>query len=446
MRSNRTARAVARLRQGPAAVLVALGVLVSAPAAAQTVFPPPSPPDPAPFQSSEFALAIAMLNIGCGSAVLPLPVVVCQDRGTQFGRLLAIELASYPVSAPTGGFSLTFDPRARAYVRGSSSFGPSFAERPLTNGRHILSVGFSSQHTSFDALDGIDLHGIVGQSEVIERPGEFPGAEVAMIDLALSSETSTFFAAFGVTSRLDVGVVVPYKRIDFSGQQMHYSNDCSSTIGINFAGACTILGFTQPLHRVATGVGDVTVRAKYQWLSRDNLHLGTTLDVSFPTGAVNDFLGTGKISTKGMLLVSTTLGALSPHLNLGYTDGGNSLQSVQSSAVPGFTERSREISFVGGVEASIGTRLTVTSDVLSKRLLDIGHLQRTTTPNTLGTELFVTTADEIVGNNQQLTLVSVGFKLNVTRTYLLKGDVLLPVNYNGLHSRWTPVLGIDYTF
>ncbi len=424
--------------------------LAYAPAASAQIveYPNPNNPDRTPYERSLHSIAIAMLNIGCGDGSRPAdaPVtIICQDRGTQFGRLLAIQLASYPVSAPTGGFSLTFDRTARAHVRTSSSFGPSFAERPLTNGRHRLSIGFTAQHTRFDAVDGIGLDSILGQAIVIRQTA--PTGSFDTVSLELSADTAVVFASYGLTDRLDIGGTVPYKRIDFQGVSRSYGSDCGSFVGVMTPGPCIIVDFNPPLRRIAKGIGDVSLRAKYQWLRRDRLHLGTTLDVSFPTGRAEDFLGTGKVVTKATMLMSAVVGKISPHVNVGYTAGGNSLRSFQSNAVPGFTERSRELNIAAGVEVAFASRLTVTGDLLGRQLLDIGRLERTnvTSINSFGV-IFEAAGDVITGKNLRVSLANVGFKLNVSKTYLVKADVLIPLNYNGLHSRWTPVFGLDYTF
>lgn len=441
------------MRQGPALcrsarVLIAVAIGLAQPsfAGAQTEYPNPNNPDRTPYERSNMAIAGAMLNIGCGERPTDAPSTInCQDRGTQFGRLLAIQLASYPVSAPTGGFSLTFDRTARAHVRTSSSFGPSFAERPLTNGRHRLSVGFTAQHTQFDAVDGIGLDEILGQALVIRQSN--PTGSYDTVSLELSADTAVVFASYGITDRFDIGATVPYKRIDFKGTSRRYVVDCSSAVGIMEPGPCYILSFNPPLRRIAQGIGDVSVRAKYQFVRRDSLHLGTTLDVSFPTGSVEDFLGTGKIVTKATLLMAAVTGKLSPHVNVGYTAGGNSLRSFQSNSIPGFTERSRELNLAAGVEVALMARLTVTADLLTRQLMDIGRLERTqvTSTNQQGV-VFEATGDVITGRNLRVSLANLGFKLNISRTYLVKADVLIPLNYNGLHSRWTPVFGVDYTF
>jgi hypothetical protein len=384
---------------------------------------------------------VAELNVGCNASTLIL--VNCQDRGTQLGRLLAIQLASYPVSAPTGGFSFTFDAKARAFLKAASSFGPSFAERPLTNGRSTLSTGFSVQHTRFDTLDGIDLGSILGSSVAVN--GRLLSRST--ISLQVSADVASWFASFGLTDRIDIGVTVPYKRVELVGQTKTLVPECAFADGINSPGPCVIVNFVPPLRRMATGVGDIATRMKYQWLNRDRLHAGVTLDVAFPTGREEDFLGTGKVTAKAALLVSARSDVASPHVNIGYTAGGNSLRSFQSGSIPGFTERSREIDVAAGVDVAVGPRFTMTADVLARRLLDIGRLERFTgtAVNALGA-VFESQADVITGSDLDVSFVNLGFKINPVRTYLVKIDVLVPVTRNGLQGRWTPVLGFDYTF
>src|SRR5262245_55835268 len=55
------------------------------------------------------------------------------------------ETTSFPLGSAAGGFTWMFDPSLGVATRRSTSFGPMFAERPLTNGRGKVNVGIAYQ-------------------------------------------------------------------------------------------------------------------------------------------------------------------------------------------------------------------------------------------------------------------------------------------------------------
>jgi hypothetical protein len=53
----------------------------------------------------------------------------------------------------------------------------------------------------------------------------------------------------------------------------------------------------------------------------------------------------------------------------------------------------------------------------------------------------------ITGTGNLNTLLGVaGIKVNLTRTLLLTGNVLFPLNDSGLRAKVAPVVGLDYAF
>ena len=55
---------------------------------------------------------------------------------------------------------VAFDPSVGVLVRRTESFGPMFAQRPLTIGSRKLNLGLSFQRTSFNSVDGLPLDDI----------------------------------------------------------------------------------------------------------------------------------------------------------------------------------------------------------------------------------------------------------------------------------------------
>ena len=69
----------------------------------------------------------------------------------------------------------------------------------------------------------------------------------------------------------------------------------------------------------ATGIGDIVVRAKYNFLRAWGGGLAAAVDVRTPTGDESNLLGTGGVQTKVYGIASVAFGKLSPHINAGYT-------------------------------------------------------------------------------------------------------------------------------
>src|SRR5207248_6205380 len=67
-----------------------------------------------------------------------------------FNTQMATQFSTFPLGSSTGGLTYVFDESVGTFRRGSSSFGPLFAERALTIGRRKLSAGFNYQRTSYD--------------------------------------------------------------------------------------------------------------------------------------------------------------------------------------------------------------------------------------------------------------------------------------------------------
>jgi hypothetical protein len=81
------------------------------------------------------------------------PVVgIVQSFNTQ----MATQFSTFPLGSSTGGLTDVFDESVGTSRRGSSSFGPLFAERALTIGRRKLSAGFNYQRTSYQHVRGTE--------------------------------------------------------------------------------------------------------------------------------------------------------------------------------------------------------------------------------------------------------------------------------------------------
>ena len=105
----------------------------------------------------------------------------------------------------------------------------------------------------------------------------------------------------------------------------------------------------------AAGLGDIMVRAKYNFLTRRGGGLAAAIDVRTPTGDESNLLGTGALQTKLYGIASVAFGKFSPHLNAGYTSTGRG-------ALPDVS-LNNEWNYTAGFDLAVSPRLTLIADV-----------------------------------------------------------------------------------
>ena len=71
-----------------------------------------------------------------------------------------------------------------------------------------------------------------------------------------------------------------------------------------------------------TGLGDVVLRGKWNFLERPRGGLAAVLDVFVPTGSEERLASTGHLRIRPQFVASAESGGFSPHVNIGYTFGG----------------------------------------------------------------------------------------------------------------------------
>ena len=284
-------------------------------------------------------------------------------------RSTVAELAGFPIGSSSGGFTYLFDSTNGLAVRSSPSFGPAFAERPLTSGRGKLNIGLTYLHRSFGELEGKDLSDgslkIHGELYWSDTHGAIDLVE-STFRLKMKADTFTTFATYGVTDRLDIAAAVPIQ---------HVSIDATvSSQLVRFGPSSGIAGSEIPPYEVsraqsASGIGDIAIRAKYTALNFDRAAVAGGIDVRLPTGKEENLLGTGKMRTKIYAAVGSKTPRFSPHVNFGYTFG---------SASDLFYHFGSELGYAAGAEYVVNPRLTLLGDVLGRSISAEDGLVRAT--------------------------------------------------------------------
>src|SRR5688572_17962441 len=138
------------------------------------------------------------------------------DAVAVIGSAVVIETAGFPIGSSSGGFTYFFDATSGVAVRSSPSFGPAFAERPLTSGRGKLNIGMTYLHRSFKEIEGEDLDGgnlKFHSGLAFSATGLNADIIESTFRLKVKSDTATLFATYGVMDKLDVSLAVPFQHV-----------------------------------------------------------------------------------------------------------------------------------------------------------------------------------------------------------------------------------------
>lgn len=379
-----------------------------------------------------------------------------QETMRLINRGIAAQISTFPLGSSSAGFTYTFDPALGVFNRSTESFGPIFAERPVTAGKGKFSFGVNYLRATYDRFEGLDLTGgdinlyLTHQDVNADRTNLNPWFEGDLIraglNLELTTNTTVLYANYGVSDRLDVGVAVPYQRLDMTAQiQTEIDRVATSTdpfVVHQFSDGSSSRTFTEAGE--ADGIGDIVVRSKWNFLRGTSSSMALALDLRLPTGREEDLLGSGATQAKVYLIAAYPGKRFSPRGSAGYT---------YSSGGSDFTgDLPDEIGYSAGFDAAVHSRVTLTADFLGRTLLDAERvrvepqdfrfvLRTDATPRTTSREtLFSRTG------NLNLFLGSAGLKINPAGRLLLVGNVLFAIGESGLQDEITPTFGIEYSF
>lgn len=338
---------------------------------------------------------------------------------------IAAEVGGFPFSSSVGGFTFALEPVLGTFVRTTDTLGPLFAERAPTLGRgkfnFNLSYTFFKYHT-FDGEDLDDLEVVARHDpDIIGFPDEREQFETDMVRLILDIDIEVAILAlavtYGITDRLDVGILVPFVHVDMhvkSVARIETSPDNTLFPGVHsFPGGVDRL--VDEASDEATGLGDIVLRAKYHVLKSRVADVAAAVLAKLETGDEDNFLGTGDTTVRPFVIVSRTFFdvvfpglSLTPHLNLGYELNVDDSQQNALEYVLGFDV---------GVE-----RFAVAGEMIGTHQVD---------------------GD---GIGDDLLNASVGFKWNPVQLFIVSANVQFPLNDDGLRSNIITTFGVEYSF
>ncbi|MGZ4787744.1 MAG: transporter [Terriglobales bacterium] len=416
---------------------------------------------------------------------------------TPINTAIGIQASQLPLASPTSGISFVYDPTLKTFSPSQeSTLGPILGERAETIGRRRLYVAFSYQYFNFNSIDGQNTAGIPAVFEHQPEPNSgfpacpdqtgFPAKYAGQpcfvrdfiqttTNVNLREHQFAFYATYGLTSRLDVSVVIPILSVnlDVASNATIVSNSVAPNIPI-FPGqvfhqfdpktVASCSGKPQPCLNAtfqdtgsATGIGDVIFRGKYQLYKGEHLGFSIGTDVRTPTGDSTNYLGSGAWGVKPFGVISYRA-RVAPHLEVGYEVNGDSILAGDFVGTSANTKASLPDRFVyiAGVDVGIVKRISGAFDFIGERI--IGGPQLTSSTYTdLGRCVDIACSSVVAGTTHPTIAVntntsynessaSFGLKFRPTRNLIITGNALVRLDDSGLKSSVVPLVGISYSF
>ena len=366
-------------------------------------------------------------------------------------NFIGTSVSSFPLSSTVAG--LTFDFSSGRPVSTSTSLGPIFSERAQTLGSGLFNMGFNFTYINFTKIRGIDTenlrlsfsHQDVGDPGFGDSANEFDVINFFM-NLDVNASIFAFYFSFGVTDNLDIGVAIPmvnvsikatplveidsYTFVNNDSANHHFGDDVANPV---------LQKRSTPIDDDATGVGDIALRAKYNFLKDKDVDLAALVEYRLATGEAKDFLGSGESRIKLALIASRSFGDFTPHVNLAYEIKNSKTQRDRFAVVIGYDQKLSEtltlaLDFIGEYELEDPIEDQVFPDPLVVARPDGSY-----TKTVSYTNLPNSRSDNIING-------SIGFKFNPKKSLMIIGNVFFPLNEGGLRADFIPTIGAEFSF
>lgn len=330
-------------------------------------------------------------------------------------RALLVNLTTEPIATSSSGFVYRLDSELGTPTRVSDSFGTFFVERAMTSGRRRFALGASGSMASYDRLDGLNLHDgtlVTTANQFRDEPAPF---DTESLTLRIRTSTLTVFGTYGVTDRLEIGGAVPLVDLHVEGSR------------VNVYRGQTFVQATGSAD--ASGVADVAIRAKYRLVSSGPRSFAVAGEVRLPTGNEAYLLGSGRAAVRVVGVASVENTRVGVHGNATVVRGG----------------ASNEFDGAGAFTFAASPRITMTGELLYRRLSDLHDIVASTAPHP--TIAGVDTLRLVPGTGTPTVANAVtGIKWNARGALVVTGQVLWRLADGGLTAPFVPLVGIDYLF
>ncbi len=315
-----------------------------------------------------------------------------------------------PLSSSVSGFTYDYNPDLDVYDRSTKTFGPLFTERAQTIGKRRFLVGVSQSYLEFNQFDGDDLDSITlsqlgGLLPVEDSSEEFAGVTLISVagtdanlldvdlDLNIKEWVSTGYLTYGLTDRIDVGIVVPLMRIKMdasartieSNETIPLCADAIDQVLSNPLGPCVgtnnVVSYNSDSES-HTGIGDLVVRGKWNFYN-GIANAALTAEATIPTGDPDNLTGLHTMTYRPGVVLSqdfeTPIGGVGLQAFAGYNfrpdiPDQQEFDWTVGGAIQPFGRASLSLDLIGSnetrgeetfmLDGSIGVKLMATQNVL----------------------------------------------------------------------------------
>ncbi|WP_419949599.1 hypothetical protein [Candidatus Palauibacter sp.] len=361
-------------------------------------------------------------------------------------------VGSLPATAMAGG------PIWSDGVR-SASLGPVFAERAETLGMGRFFLGLEAtgfRITNFGGTPTDDLLLNFFHHDTNPPLGPDPGLGVPAFErdvlqvrtnLAVDYVVATGVVSAGLTSFIDVGVLVPVVRARLEGtaDAQILPFDPASEHRFGGSAAMPVLGARKSVAGTSIGMGDVTARVKVNLsggtevgVEPPEVGIALVADYTFPTGQEEDLLGTGEGRGRALAVLSRRWGDFASHVNAGFL-------VREENARDGKFDRDALL-------GSVGFDVRVTDDVTVAAQM-ITHVEMADPDPPLpgpvsfaGAGTLTVESSSLSGPGRYLLDLATGLKYQVRNDMVLVANALLPIQGFGLRPDFMFTLGLQGTF
>lgn len=370
---------------------------------------------------------------------------------------VSLNVANVPVSATSSGSTFHFE--GGVPVRTAVSPGSVFGERAQTLGRGRILAGINRSTFRFSSLRGAPLSDIrlnfthqnvtnaqnpacdstnaaLGSCDKMGIPLLENDVIQLALNLVINTEVTSFYMSYGLTDRIDVGLVLPMVSTTLYGQSTAQVIPFGGPTAAHFfAGTPSqpVLSATRSVSGTATGLGDVAARMKVNLSASEQSGFALLAEARFATGSEEDLLGSGSSSIRGVAVFSGKFDDFSPHVNLGYAYRAGASHNDAVLATAGFDQMLSPWATLG---ADVLSELQVGQSALAiPGVVQIDYpFRRTVNPSTVPRM-----RDDMVNG-------SFGFKFTLPRGFIAIINALIPLNRGGLRSDHVLTGGVEYNF
>jgi len=352
--------------------------------------------------------------------------------GESIGLTTALEIATQPLSSASGGMVFKLDPATGLLTRVSRTLGPSFAERALTAGEGQVAIAAAFSSTSYDKLSKFGLNNLPLGSVTASNPAN---ARVGTGDFHLTSKTLTMAGTVGIAPKVDVAVIVPLITATLE----------AVTTQVDGNGRLIRLAETNTKF---SGIGDMAAILKFKAAKLpgpeipDPGGLGFMLTMRLPTGSRENLRGLGVYRTMASAIFSAGKGPFKPHASGGFEFWSKSVDVPTATATGGLVKVRHQVLFAAGFEIEAHPKVTLLLDFLGQKIRKGGEVGVVSDPVNAGGISSIQSLVDLPEGILKGILVP-GIKVNLKGKLLLSLNALVTVKNNGLHSKVTPVVGLN---